>query len=105
MVRQRVGRGGGAAEASDARRLAEFLAWMRSVGIWWDDDLLSIEGGLPGCSGPALGVNARAQVRLSGGRASLLAAAQPPPAASLRPAAGRPPRRPWRLWRRKRQSL
>jgi hypothetical protein len=50
-------------EAAVQRRVDAFLAWMRSVGIWWDEELLSIEaGGFAGCSGVALGVRARAEV-------------------------------------------
>lgn len=47
-----------------SQRLDAFLRWMKDEArIWWDENLLSIDGGVDGCSGVAIGVVAKQQVR------------------------------------------
>jgi hypothetical protein len=36
--------------------LPDLLSWLRSVGIWLDEQLVEIRAGSSGCSGPDLGV-------------------------------------------------
>jgi SET domain-containing protein 6 len=43
--------------------LKQFEAWMRTVGIWWNTDICTLDGGADGCSGKAYGVFAARDVR------------------------------------------
>ena len=38
--------------------LIQFEAWMRSVGIWWNNDVLTLHGAAVGCSGKGYGISA-----------------------------------------------
>ncbi|KAI8472158.1 MAG: hypothetical protein J3K34DRAFT_519919 [Monoraphidium minutum] len=46
----------------DLQRLPRFLEWMKQNGIWWNEDLMSIDAGVDGCSGVAVGCLARVPV-------------------------------------------
>jgi hypothetical protein len=44
-------------------KLSCLISWMRGAGVWYDERLLELRAGTPGCAGPALGVFARTDIQ------------------------------------------